>query len=185
MLFGLERAIMDTDWIERERLRLLAETNKFLSNVDQEQSKMTRELAELRLRGINKGAWQDNLITALEALGLLKFEEEKKDNKRWLIAGEDGNFVATTAQIKDALKGFFDLKEVSKFDDVNVSKPLSSVPFKDLEIIHSISTLPQFEQCLGSNHRYRLVPGLAPVLRFLSIALKPLDGYEALFRLRL
>lgn len=46
---------------------------------------MTREEADRKLRMpmISGGAWQDNLLNALERLGLLKFEEAPKKQVEW------------------------------------------------------------------------------------------------------
>ncbi len=79
-----------------------------------EQKRMTREEAYVKLaeKGceVRYGAkGQGDVIVALEALGLLKFDEVK-EMKLFIIEGENNNSVHTIDQIKEALKGFYKLE---------------------------------------------------------------------------
>lgn len=121
---------LNTEEIERERLRLLNESNSFIASIKKEQSKMTREEAVKRIADkIGNHFRSDTMVNCLEALGLLKFDEVlKKTNKVFQVTKEalqaikdligvsnENNFVCTRIGdfVYQSLK-----EEVVKFDHV-------------------------------------------------------------------
>lgn len=144
---------------ERERLCLLAETNKFLEKVmsgyycgkckinyydidycpccKQEQKPMTRELAVLRT--------SEELVESLEALGLLKFDEVKKPDYN--------NVYKVTKEVLEAVKALIKINNKNDFVSTTVGDFVLNDEVKELRFINRIQ-IGKFTRVLFKDGSY-------------------------------